>query len=258
MSISLRVLTFNIRKGLGASGLQSQLVDLRDVIRQIDADVVFLQEVMGESRKAAHRKAGLAGDQLEYLADSVWTHFAYGKNAVHSDGHHGNAILSKYPIARWENIDISTNPFEQRGLLHALIEVPGHRLHVDLICLHLNLLGPGRTRQLKSLIQRVRAHIVDIGPLLIAGDFNDWSGAVSKRLQKELVVHEAALSLHGQHHRTFPAWLPLLPLDRIYFRGLELLKVEVLEHKLRHLLSDHQAIVAEFKLARNDRPGTGG
>lgn len=251
MKAKLRVLTFNIRKGLGASGRSSQLAELKLVLKETKAHLVFLQEVMGESQKDVHLKAGLPKDQLEYLADSVWPHSAYGQNSVHDEGHHGNAILSQFPILQSENLNISTNSFERRGLLHALVQIPNFREPLDLICLHLNLLEGGRNKQLKHLIQRVRENVRINGPMLIAGDFNDWRGAASKQLQEELSVLEASLNHHGQHQLTFPAWWPILPLDRIYFRGLTLLGVDRLDHHSSSRISDHQAIWAEFELPKD-------
>ena len=81
---------------------------IRSCLRESKANVVFLQEVVGENEK--HRKKISAlpdSNQMEFLADSVWEHFAYGKNAIYKHGHHGNAILSEIPFLQWENINIS-------------------------------------------------------------------------------------------------------------------------------------------------------
>jgi endonuclease/exonuclease/phosphatase family metal-dependent hydrolase len=246
MAKHLRVMTYNIRKGLGASGRRSVLASLREAIRKVEADVVFLQEVMGKSQKLGDPVAELKGDQLEYLADSVWTHYAYGKNAIHSEGHHGNAILSKFPFVSWENIDISTNRLERRGLLHGVLKVPHGHAELHLICLHLNLFGSGRRVQVKRLADRVRSFVPDGGPLLIAGDFNDWRGQACKSLREQLAVEEVGLTSLGRHARTFPAWFPVLPLDRIYFRDLKLVNLDVQDRHHWRMLSDHQAILAEF------------
>jgi endonuclease/exonuclease/phosphatase family metal-dependent hydrolase len=246
MANHLRVMTYNIRKGLGAGGRKSVLAELREAVRKVHADVVFLQEVMGLSQKRGDPVASLKGDQLEYLADSAWTHFAYGKNAIYSDGHHGNAILSKFPFVSWENIDISTNRLERRGLLHGVLKVPHGHAELHLICLHLNLFGRGRRIQVKRLADRVRSYVPAEGPLLIAGDFNDWRGQTCQDLRQELEVEEVGLTSLGRHARTFPAWFPILPLDRIYFRDLKLVNLDIQDRLHWRTLSDHQAIVAEF------------
>ena len=72
---------------------------LRDAIRSVDADIIFLQEVVGQNSARAKRHPTWPDQaQHEFLADSVWRYFAYGKNAFYPDGHHGNAIISKFPI----------------------------------------------------------------------------------------------------------------------------------------------------------------
>jgi endonuclease/exonuclease/phosphatase family metal-dependent hydrolase len=241
-------MTYNIRKGLGLTSRSGVLKDLREAIRRVGADVVFLQEVRGLSSRSDDRDSALNGDQLEFLADTIWTHSAYGQNAVTSQGHHGNAIMSKFPILSHENVNISTNPLEKRGLLHAVID-PGGGRKLDLICLHLDLLERGRRIQVGKLIDRVRSHVGRKGPLLVAGDFNDWRGRLSQFLRNELLLNEVSLATKGRHTRTFPAWLPILPLDRIYFRDLELLNLAPQKEGTWKSLSDHRALLAEFKFS---------
>ena len=59
------------------------------------------------------------------MADALWPQFAYGRNAVYPHGHHGNAVLSKFPILRYENRDVSISGPEKRALLHCVLDVPG-------------------------------------------------------------------------------------------------------------------------------------
>lgn len=240
-------MTYNIRKGLGASGRKSVLGSLREAIRKVEADIVFLQEVMGKSTRAGDPVAKVKGDQLEYLADSVWTHYAYGQNAIYSEGHHGNAILSKFPFLKWENVDVSTNRLERRGLLHGVLHIPRQQMDLHLICIHLNLFERGRRIQVKRIADRVREFVPRTGPLLIAGDFNDWRGQACVALRDALKVEEVSLSSMGRHAKTFPAWFPLLPLDRIYFRDLKLVNLDVQAQNHWRKLSDHQALLAEFR-----------
>src|ERR1700733_2671029 len=148
-----RVLTYNMHKGFCFYSRQYVLRELRDAVRMVNADVVFLQEVLGFHPPKAPPEIELS-NQFEYLADEIWSHFAYGKNAIYSEGHHGNAILSKFPILSYDNINVSTNPLEQRGLLHAQVQPDGKGAPLHLICLHLNLLESGRKVQLRRLIER--------------------------------------------------------------------------------------------------------
>lgn len=243
----VRVLSYNIHKGFSLNNTKFLLQQIREAIRLVKADVVFLQEVVGENHNhRLHIKAWPSQSQFEYLADEVWPHFAYGKNAVYTSGDHGNAILSKYPIVQWDNLNISTNSFEQRGLLHAVIEIPQLALNLDCICIHFDLLARGRKIQTEQLIDRVQATVPKKSPLLIAGDFNDWQVQCTQQIQSKLKCHELFLTLAGKHARTFPSFFPLLPLDRIYYRGLKPLDGQVLTGAPWNKLSDHAALFGEF------------
>lgn len=243
----LRVLSYNIHKGFSAGNRRFVLARIKEAIRSVHADVVFLQEVLGEHADHAEKVAGWPSEsQFEYLADSVWHHYAYGKNAVYTSGHHGNAILSKYPIVGWENLDISMHRFERRGILHAQVDVPGHRLPVHCLCLHFGLSEKGRIGQIERLVHRVDQAVPQTEPLLIAGDFNDWSRRATVALEREVDAHEVYRRIHGSHPKTFPSRFPLLPLDRIYSRGFHVETAQVMVGKPWNTLSDHAALYAEL------------
>ncbi len=253
--MTLKVMSYNIHKGF-TMGQRFILNQIREAMSKTHADLVFLQEVLGEHK--THRKNGetLPSEaQFEFLADSVWEHFAYGKNAVYRDGHHGNAILSKRPIVHWDNIDISTNRLERRGMLHATIdfstEFPSefpNGPHLHAICVHLNLFQKSRVKQVDLLCQRIEAHVPRDAPLIIAGDFNDWKQVVSDTLESRLGMKEVFLQKTGAHARSFPSWLPALQLDRIYCRGFTIQKAKLLAGAPWNRLSDHLALYAELEI----------
>ena len=239
----LRILTYNMHKGFCFYSRAYVVAELRAAIRAVNADVVFLQEVMGV-HPVDIAEAEL-DSQFEYLADQIWSHVAYGKNAVYSSGHHGNAILSKYAFRAYENINVSTNSLEQRGLLHAEIDVDGQNLH--LVCLHLDLLERGRKLQMNRLIESVRARVPDDAPLIVAGDFNDWQRKFSDPMGAALGVGESGVMFTGEHAKTFPSWRPFLPLDRVYVRQAEVIDYQVLSNSPWRNMSDHAAVVVELE-----------
>lgn len=244
MNQTLKILSYNIHKGFALSR-RFVLESMRQAIRDVHADVVFLQEVQGQHDGHAKTVEGWAAKQFEYLADDVWPHFAYGKNAVYSEGDHGNAILSKYPIKMWENVDVSTNRFEKRGILHSIVEWNGAPLH--LLCVHLNLTERGRARQTDMIIHRVETKIPQNERLILAGDFNDWRGRATKRFHDKLGFKEVFIETTGQHVKSFPAMWPFLTLDRVYVRGMKVKSARCHSDPPWSALSDHLAVESELE-----------
>ena len=248
-SNTLKVLTYNIHKGFNSTNRQFILHGIKESIRQVNADVVLLQEIHGERNISKNRFDDWpSNSQFEFLADEVWHHHAYGKNAVYKSGHHGNAILSKYPIVEWENIDVSLMQSHSRSLLHGTIEITETRQHVHFICVHMGLFGIERQRQFATLVSRIESHVPHDAPLIIAGDFNDWLGRAEKYLTHDLEVRETFKMSTGKYARSFPAWRPVLSMDRIYSRGLELVHCERMHGDPWRKLSDHVPLMAEFAI----------
>ena len=250
MTGEISVLTWNIHKGFSMSGRQFVLHRMREALPQTRADVVFLQEALGQHDAHARSHAEWPEDpQFEFLADTVWPHHAYGRNAIYDQGHHGNAILSRYPFVEWENIDVSPYPFAaSRSLLHGVIELPGRGRRLHLVCVHFGFLGVERRPQIRRLCERIEAHVPHDEPLVIAGDFNDWSGRAERNFNHELELAEVFRTLHGRPARTWPAVTPVLPMDRIYYRGAEPLAASRLARSPWRTLSDHTPLQAHFRL----------
>lgn len=246
-AINLRVLSYNIHKGFSLGNTTFVLDQIREAIREVHADLVFLQEVCGENHKnGKHFEEHPTRSQFEYLADGIWHHHAYGMNAVYDAGHHGNAILSKYPITEYTNIDISTNRIEQRGMLHAVIHIPDIGRDIHALCLHLGLTPRGRKAQLQQICERVKSEVKEDAPLILAGDFNDWAKVASSTLHESIQVEEAFKRTSGKYAATYPSALPLLALDRIYTKSVEVVKCEVLQGRRWKKLSDHIGLLAEL------------
>jgi endonuclease/exonuclease/phosphatase family metal-dependent hydrolase len=134
-----------------------------------------------------------------------------------------------------------------RSLLHGVIEVPGLEQKIHIICVHLGLFGRERASQLSTLAKRISSHIPANDPLIIPGDFNDWLGHAENYLHHGLGVKEVFKSTRGGYARTFPATLPLLSMDRIYYRGLEVIQCQRLHGHPWNRLSDHTPLLAEFR-----------
>lgn len=245
MQNTLRIATFNIHKGVTHFNARFSLHHQRDLLRKLHADIVFLQEVRDEH--TAHSKRFAAwpdAGQIEFLADEIWADYAYGKNSVYPAGHHGNALLSKFPIVKTVNTDISAHTSEDRGMLHSVINVPQWDKPLHTICVHLGLFARWRRQQLQSVTQYIHDHVPKDEPLIIAGDFNDWGMRSGKAFADSLHLHEVFEHHLGRPARSFPSWLPILRLDRIYIRGFKVQHAEV--HAGAHFLkvSDHAILSA--------------
>jgi len=245
MQQTLRVATFNIHKGLTSFNARFSLHEQRELLRRLHADIVFLQEVRDQHLLHSRRFSPWPEKgQAEFLADAVWPEYAYGKNSVYPAGHHGNALLAKFPITRIVNRDISAHRSEQRGMLHCEISVPGWPVPLHCICVHLGLFAQWRRRQMEALRQYIDTHIDASAPLVIAGDFNDWSLSAGRSFAESLHLKEVFEHHHGKPAPSFPSWLPVLRLDRIYTRGFTIKHAE--KHSGMHFakLSDHAVLTA--------------
>jgi endonuclease/exonuclease/phosphatase family metal-dependent hydrolase len=267
---------------------QLRIHALREAITSLDADLVFLQEVQHVHRKHEENLTQWPGQpQHEFLAqigrDSQLSaemmdkrYFsAYETNAYTKHGEHGNALLSRYPLVSTAHHDMSDHRYEQRGLLHTCVALDA-RTELHTLCIHLGLLAVSRARQVAIVHRYVEENIPSDAPLVIAGDFNDWHGRIKpEQLGKGLsdVTHvvDSSTPLHPllrivperiahqmtpwgrrqQRTGTFPAPLPLLPLDRMYVRGFEVQRVEVpraARGTVWHRVSDHAPLVATVQL----------
>ncbi|HMA06946.1 MAG TPA: endonuclease/exonuclease/phosphatase family protein [Ramlibacter sp.] len=242
----LTVMTVNTHKGFTPFNRRFILPELRDAVRKVGADIVFLQEVLGSHEE--HDKKLDISPHYEFMADSIWPEFAYGRNMVYPKGHHGNAVMSKFPIIHYQNHDVSIAGPEKRGLLHCVLRVPGHGVDVHAICVHLGLAEAHRQQQLDLLCEIVRTEVPEAAPLIVAGDFNDWRRRAHELLWREAGLKEVFVTAYGESAKTFPARFPLLSLDRIYVRNASVHLPVVLPRQPWSHLSDHAPLAAEIHL----------
>lgn len=270
--MKLRIATYNIHKGVSSLRSQPRIHALKQAITGLGADIVFLQEVQGKhdghaaqfGHRTKEREHWPEQAQHEFLAGESH-HSAYGMNAVYDHGHHGNALLSTFPIASMSNRDVSDHAYEGRGILHCVVRTPEREIHCYVV--HLGLFAGSRQRQTDALIEAVSSSAPPDAPVIIAGDFNDWRNHLSDTLRAELGVTEVfdqqesepglgdfLRQLSGRRRRltparTFPAAFPWLRLDRIYVRGLQVESAQVLHGAMWAKLSDHSPIIATLNLA---------
>ena len=243
------VATYNIHKGFSQLNRRMVIHELKERLHGLSADLLFLQEVLGTHERHANRyDQWPARPQHEFIADAMWHEVAYGKNAEYRHGHHGNALLSRYPMLKHENVDISAHAFESRGLLHCEIKLGENLPVLHCFNVHLGLFERGRQWQIGALVERIREMVPRTAPLIIAGDFNDWRRKGNRALCETLGVSECFEEVTGRPARTFPSVLPVFRLDRIYARGLRVLDARVHYAWPATRMSDHAALAATFEL----------
>ena len=152
---SVSLITYNIHKGFGFGAIRFLLPKMREAITNLNPDFLFLQEVQGEHRKRQKRiDAWPDTPQFEYIAENIWPHYVYAKNAVYQAGHHGNAILSKYAFDQFENINLAKIRRASRGILHVQLKLD--EITVHLLCVHFGLFKAERALQCAMLMQRIK------------------------------------------------------------------------------------------------------
>ena len=240
----LRVLTVNIHKGFNAFNRRFVLHELRDAVRAVGSDLVFLQEVAGVSGPA---RAADIGAQYEFLADEIWHDHAYRRNAVAEGQDHGNAVLSRLPVLRSCNHDVSLPGVEPRGLLHCELARPAGQAPLHVMCVHLGLSEAHRHHQLTRLCEVVMHSVPADATVVVAGDFNDWRSRADALLAPCGLI-EVFRQAQGRNARSFPARMPVLRLDRIYVRGAVAHRPLLLPRQPWARLSDHAPLAAEIDL----------
>jgi endonuclease/exonuclease/phosphatase family metal-dependent hydrolase len=243
---ALHVATYNIHKGFSQFNRRMMVHELRERLRHLNPDIVFLQEVQGLHLQHAENFAEWPGSpQHEFLAEGVWPDCAYGRNMVYDHGHHGNAILSRFPIVDSHNQDVTHLQFEKRGLLHCSIQLPDGTL-AHSVCVHLSLFARSRLKQMNDLAEYLESSADPQSPLIIAGDFNDWRNHAGEHLAKRLGLREVFGGMGGRPVRSFPAAMPVFRLDRIYVRGFDVHHTEVHHGRPWSTISDHAALSAHL------------
>lgn len=239
----IRVVTWNIHKGIGGVDRRYQLERTIDVLASLKPDVALLQEVTQGMPRCA------MDDQLEELSEALdMKHVAFGDEHRFRVGGYGNAILSRFPVTDSSRIDLTIGKRKRRGLVqtrvHAKLE-GGHTRSLVVFNLHLGLSGAERATQLERFLAcQPFAHLQRDTPLIVGGDFNDVWATLGKRF-----LEPVGLSRAGKVTATFPAALPLRPLDGLWYRGaLSLVSAHPVRNQATQAASDHLPIVADVEL----------
>lgn len=243
-----RLVTYNIHRAIGVDR-RFRPDRIAAILGRYDADVVLLQEV-----DSGVPRSGML-DLAAHLADALdYAHRALGLNVFLRIGRYGNATLSRYPIGRQRNIDLTLGALKRRGAQHTrLLLSDGPRtVELDVFNVHLSLSAAMRRRQMAYLLATDDlAELPPHAPVLIAGDMNDWRGRLQPALLAPAGFHCATNVHHGSRRplRTFPSFAPTGGLDKIFYRGpVRPLHVKRSRLMLAQVASDHLPVIADFEL----------
>ena len=244
----LRVLSYNIHRCIGVDR-RFRPERVVSVLRHYQADVVLLQEV--DEGVPRSRELNLA---REIAGAAEYPFFALGHNVSLRKGWYGNATLSRFPIRRDRNIDLTVGRRKRRGCQHTTLELPppgreAEPRRLDVFNLHLGLSAREREVQLGLLVDSEELATLGGGDCcLVGGDFNDWRSLLAPTFTGDLGFDSATRLKRGVM-RTYPSFSPRGPLDRLYFRGgLRLRAAWTCRLQVSRVASDHLPIVADFDL----------
>lgn len=240
--MKFRMITYNIHKGIGGVDRRYRPQRIAETLAHYDPDIVFLQEVDdGVPRSRGHRQVDWLGDALKLR------HRAFQANVRLSKGRYGNAILSRFPMSDVHHIELTVPMKKRRRALAARchLHTEEHSRTLAVFNFHLGLAGYERVTQLRKLVKHdMFTHTHRGTALILGGDFNDVWGTLGKKLLEPLGLRPASGPIH-----TFPAFRPLRPLDRLYYRGALNLRHCFASHtQLARQASDHLPVVADFEI----------
>jgi endonuclease/exonuclease/phosphatase family metal-dependent hydrolase len=240
----IRIVTYNVHK---CQGLDRRVRPARiaAVLREMDADVIALQEVVSvedDARRELH--------QARFIAEELGYEFRLGENRKHAGGAYGNVVLTRLPVARCCNYDITWRWREPRGALRVDVraDLPGAPV-LHLFNVHLGTAFMERRHQGRRLVSEevLRDGRLE-GPRVVLGDFNEWTHGLASRLLGE-ELQSADVRHHLRSRRTYPGPLPLFHLDHVYYdHALTLERLALHRSRTALVASDHLPLVADFRV----------
>src|SRR5262245_13657440 len=238
----LRILTGNIHKGIGGVDRRYRIDRVVAVLEGLNPDIALLQEVSHDLPRSQFH------DQADLLASALgMRHVAFGPQHRFREGGYGNAILSRWPLAGIDHVDLTIGTRKRRGAICARTRVRfgEHSRTVVVVNLHLGLAGSERGRQLERFLT---SHPFDRlhhrTPIVLGGDLNDVWGSLGRRF-----LQPAGFLRAGSIASTFPAAWPIRPLDGIFVRGdLRTHGCAPVRDTLTRAASDHLPLVADLDL----------
>ncbi len=229
-----RVASYNIHQCVGMDG-QLDPERIAGIIRDLRVDIIGLQEVnapFGEDQRSM---------QLDFLCGATGLRAIGGPTIERHDGYYGNALLTRCRILDVRRHDLSYPQRESRGALDVELETPSGATRI--IVTHLGLQPAERRYQVQKLLKIVELSSAE-SSVIVLGDLNEWFllGRPARWLHRHFGRTPAP--------RTFPAFFPLLSLDRILVQPMDdLLEIGVVKNRATMVASDHLPVLARVRLS---------
>ncbi len=232
----IRVVTYNVHRCIGMDR-RRRPERVAAVLRDIEADVIALQEVIGAGPNG--------GSQIEEIGAALGMGWVMAP-ARHLRGHQfGNVVLSRYPIVQHTQHDLSWKTCEPRCVQRVDVQIDGRVLH--LYNVHLGTAILERRHQAERLATIVADRHVG-GAKLLVGDFNEWMRGLATRLLSSK-LKSVDLTEFLKRRRTYPGLFPILHLDHIYYAGqVEIVGIALPRTRLSLVASDHLPLVADVRI----------
>jgi endonuclease/exonuclease/phosphatase family metal-dependent hydrolase len=235
----MRVLSYNIHKGIGGRDRRYRLERVVAVIEHENPDLICLQEV---DRNCGRSKLD---DQPRLLAE----HFravahCYQLNFSVKQGGYGNLILSRWPFVRQHHVSLRLQKKKARGAQLVVVDTPEGPLH--LINVHLGLAEHERHWQLEHLLGHHLFAESAALPTLFIGDTNDWRNTLGRGALGHFGFTQ--VTSPPSRFRSFPAYLAVGSLDKAYVRGLHVAHARIAHSPMARDASDHLPLVLDFHL----------
>lgn len=236
----MRVLSYNIHKGIGGRDRLYRLERIISVIEHENPDLICLQEVDRNVSRSKH------DDQPQILSECFnFPHRMYRMNVHLQQGGYGNLLLSRWPLVSRHEVSLKKGGRKARSAQIAVIDTPEGQLR--LVNYHLGLAETERHWQVEHLLKHRLYRESKNLPTIIVGDTNDWRSTLNQGPYAADEFQE--ITTPPSRFRSFPAYLAIGALDKAFCcRCIEIREARISRTKLSHVASDHLPLVVDFHL----------
>jgi endonuclease/exonuclease/phosphatase family metal-dependent hydrolase len=236
----MRLLSYNIHKGIGGRDRLYRLDRIVEVIRHEKPDVVCLQEVDRNVKRSNF------DDQPALLAKALeFEHSTYQFNHRVAGGGYGNLVLSHGQIHNRHNLSLRFKTRKNRRAQVVVVDTASGPLR--LVNWHLGLADRERHWQVETLLGHASFCAYSDMPTLIAGDFNDWRDTLHRGALSQACLTQ--ITTPASRFRSFPAYMPVGSLDKAFCCGrVKVEKAHVVKSALTRKASDHLPLVVDFQM----------